>query len=86
MVVVARSVPAGAAAEAVARRGFGGVVRKADAGAGRVIHDGGSAGTGGGCCCARRCWMAPRSMRAMARSSMASVQWLLIQLQTHSCA
>jgi len=71
MVVVARSVPAGAAAEAVARRGFGGVARKADAGAGGGIHDGGSAaGTGGGCCCARRCWMAPRSMRVMARSSM----------------
>jgi len=80
IVVVARCVPA--AAKVAARRGFGGVGRKADAGAGRVFHGGGSAGTGGGCCCcARRCWMAPRSMRAMARSSVASVQWLLILLQ-----
>ena len=68
MVVVARSVPAGAAAEAAAGRAFGaGVVRKTDAGAGRVLHDGGSAGTGGfGCCCAKRCWRATRSMWAMA--------------------
>ncbi len=67
MVVVARSVAAGAAAEAVAGRAFGaGVVRKADADAGRVLRDGGSAGTGVGCCCARRCWRATRSMRAMA--------------------
>ena len=41
MVVVARSVP-GAAAEA--GRAFGDVVRNADAG--RMLHDGGSAGTG----------------------------------------
>jgi hypothetical protein len=61
MVVVARSVPdadADAAAEAAAGRAFGaGVVPKADAG--RVLQDGGSAGTGGagfgGCCCAMRC-------------------------------
>jgi hypothetical protein len=51
MVVVARSVPAGATAEAMAGRAFSG---------------GGSAGTGFGCCCARRCWTATRSMRAMA--------------------
>jgi hypothetical protein len=45
-----------------------GAVRKADAGAGRVLHDGGSARTGVagfGCCCARRCWTATRSMRVM---------------------
>jgi hypothetical protein len=65
MVVVARSVPAGAAAEAAPGCAFGaGVVRKADAA--RVLHDGGSAGTGFGCCCARRCWRAMRSMWAMA--------------------
>jgi hypothetical protein len=66
MVVVARSVPTGAAAKAAAGRAFdAGVVRKVDAGAGRVLHDGGSAGTGGGGS-ARRCWRATRSMRAMA--------------------
>ena len=65
MVVVARKVP-DAAAEAAGGRAFGaGVVRKA----GRVLHDGGSAGAGVagfGCCCARRCWRAARSMWAMA--------------------
>ena len=66
IVVVARSVPSSAAAEAAAGRAFGaGVARKVDAGAGRVLHDGGSAGTGGGGC-ARRRWRAMRSMRAMA--------------------
>jgi hypothetical protein len=61
MVVVARSVPdADAAAEAAAGRAFGaGVLRKADAGAGRMLQDGGSVGTDGagfgGCCCAMRC-------------------------------
>ena len=56
MVVVARSVPAGVAAEAAAGGAFGGgVVRKAEAGAGRVVQDGGSAGRGVGCCCAKRC-------------------------------
>ena len=54
MGVVARSVPAGAAAEAVTGHAFGaGAVRKADAGPGRVLHDGGSARTGVACfgCC-----------------------------------
>jgi hypothetical protein len=68
MVVVARSVPAGASAEAAAGRAFSaGVVRKVDAG--RMLPDWGSAGTGVagfGCCCAKRCWRATRSMWAMA--------------------
>jgi hypothetical protein len=47
MRVVARSVPAGAAAEEVTGYAFGaGAMRKAEAGAGRVLHDGGSARTG----------------------------------------
>jgi len=70
MVVVARSVPVSVAAEVVAGGAFGaGVVRKADAGVGRVLHDGGSAGmvvAGFGCCWAKRCWSAMKSMRAMA--------------------
>jgi hypothetical protein len=67
MVVVARSVPAGAAAEAVTGHAFGAsVVREADADAGRALRDGGSAGEGLGGGCTRRCWRATRSMRAMA--------------------
>jgi hypothetical protein len=55
MVVVARSV-AGAAAEAAVGGIFGGgMVRMAEAGAGRVLDDWDSAGRGVGCCCAKRC-------------------------------
>ena len=63
-------MPVSVAAEVVAGGAFGaGVVRKADAGVGRVLHDGGSAGmvvAGFGCCWAKRCWSAMKSMRAMA--------------------
>ena len=76
MVVVARSVLAGAAAEAMAGCALG---RNADADAGRVLHDGSSVDMGGadlGGGGARRCWRATRSMRAAVPCQPCAAVWI----------